>query len=184
MELCVHYGVKRIHGFCNGFQGFVARYGRCVMDLTPQSVADIDDAGGTVLGTLRGQQDAAEVVDCLERMSINIVFIIGGDGTIRGALNIAAEIAERGDKIGVVGIPKTIDNDIMYIDHSFGFQTAFSEAAKVIRIAHVEAKSAPNGVGPGQAHGPAVGIYRLLCVAADQRRRFRADPRGAVPFGR
>ena len=93
MELWLHYGVRRIHGFCNGFQGFVARYGRCVLDLTPDSVGDINQAGGTVLGTSRGQQDAAEVVDCLERMSINIVFIIGGDGTIRGALNIAAEIA-------------------------------------------------------------------------------------------
>ena len=98
MELCTHYGVKRIHGFCNGFQGFVPRFGRAVMDLTPESVSDINDAGGTVLGTSRGQQDAAEVVDCLERMSINIVFIIGGDGTIRGALNIAAEIAQRGRK--------------------------------------------------------------------------------------
>jgi 6-phosphofructokinase 1 len=164
MELWFHYGVRRIHGFSNGFQGFVARYGRSVLDLTPESVSDINDSGGTVLGTSRGQQDAAEVVDCLERMCTNIVFIIGGDGTIRGAINIAAEIANRGEKIAVVGIPKTIDNDIMYIDHSFGFQTAFSEAAKVIRIAHVEAKSAPNGVGLVKLMGRQSGF--IACYAS------------------
>ena len=149
--------LERLSGLCRSLRP--ERFGS-----TPDVVSDINDAGGTVLGTSRGQQDAVEVVDCLERMCINILFIIGGDGTIRGALNIAAEIASRGEKIGVVGIPKTIDNDIMYIDHSFGFQTAFSEAAKVIRLAHVEARSSPNGVGLVKLMGRQSGF--IACYAS------------------
>ena len=135
--------MRQIYGFCNGYQGFIAKYGRRVLDLTPDLVGDINEHGGTILGTSRGEQDPAEIVDCLEAMSVNLLFVIGGDGTLRGAVRIAQEVAERGRKIVVVGVPKTIDNDIMFIDQSFGFQTAFSEAAKSIRSAHVEATARP-----------------------------------------
>ncbi len=112
MELYFRYGVKRIHGFQNGFEGFIARHQRDVIDLTPDLVSDINEEGGTILGTSRGAQDVNEIVDCLERMGINLLFIIGGDGSLRGALKISQTLLERGSRISVVGIPKTIDNDI------------------------------------------------------------------------
>lgn len=147
LNLTSHYGVNRIFGFRHGYQGFIAKYGHSVIDLTPERVANIDGDGGTILGTSRGQQDIGEIVDCLSRMNINILFVIGGDGTLRGAREIARVASERGEKIAVVGIPKTIDNDIPYIDQSFGFQTAFAKAAESIGAAHAEATSAPGGVG-------------------------------------
>ena len=99
-------------------------------------------------------------------MSINVLFVIGGDGTLRGRdARSPRRSPSAGAKIAVVGIPKTIDNDIMFIDQSFGFQTAFSVATESIRAAHVEAQASPNGVGPGQADGPALGVHRLLRVA-------------------
>ncbi len=116
LELCLRYGVQRVYGFCNGFQGFVPQFRRPVIDLTPDVVSDINEHGGTILGSSRGEQDPATVVDCLERMGVNLLFVIGGDGTIRGAMRIVREITARGNKIAVVGIPKTIDNDIMFID--------------------------------------------------------------------
>ncbi len=164
MELCYTYGVRKIYGFCNGYQGFIAKYRRQMVDLTPEFVSHINEAGGTILGTSRGEQDPGEIVDCLERMSINLLFVIGGDGTLRGALRIGAEVAERGAKIAIVGVPKTIDNDIMFIDQSFGFQTAFSEATESIRAAHIEAQASPNGVGLVKLMGRHSGF--IACYAA------------------
>jgi 6-phosphofructokinase 1 len=163
-ELTRLYGIQRVYGFCNGFQGFVARFGRPVLELTSSLVDTINEHGGTILGSSRGQQDPAEVVDCLERMGINILFVIGGDGSMRGAMSIIQEIEARNLKIAVVGIPKTIDNDIRYIDQSFGFQTAFSEAAKAIRASHVEASGAPHGVGLVKLMGRHSGF--IACYAS------------------
>lgn len=164
LELCLRYGVQRVYGFCNGFQGFVAQFQRSVLELTPEVVSNINEHGGTILGSSRGEQDPAEVVDCLERMGVNLLFVIGGDGTIRGAMQIVREITARGNKMVVVGIPKTIDNDIMFIDQSFGFQTAFSEATKSIRAAHVESTGAPNGVGLVKLMGRHSGF--IACYAS------------------
>ena len=147
MELTRHYGVRRIIGFRNGYQGFIARYGHPVMDLDEATVDDINEDGGTILGSSRGQQDPDEIVDCLEQLGVNILFVIGGDGSLHGAQRIADVIAERRLRIAIVGIPKTIDNDIPYIDHSFGFRTAFSRATESIRAAHIEARSAPGASG-------------------------------------
>ncbi len=94
--LTYHYQVRRVVGIRNGYQGFVAAYGHDVVDLTPESVRDIATDGGTVLGTSRGPQDPEEIVDCLERLHVNILFVVGGDGSMRGAMQIAATIAERG----------------------------------------------------------------------------------------
>lgn len=180
MELYYHYKVKKIYGFCHGYQGFIAKYGRDVMELTPESVSHINEQGGTILGTSRGQQDAGEIVDCLERMGINILFIIGGDGTLRGGLKITQEIAERGLKISVVGVPKTIDNDIMFIDQSFGFQTAFSVATESIRSAHVEAQSAPHGVGLVKLMGRHSGFIACYASLSKNDANFVLIPE--VPF--
>jgi 6-phosphofructokinase 1 len=180
MELTFHYGVKRIYGFRNGYQGFIAKHGRSVLDLTPESVSSINEDGGTILGTSRGQQDANEIVDCLERMNVNILFVIGGDGSIRGAMKIAGAVAEREAKISVVGIPKTIDNDIPYIDQSFGFQTAFSSAVESITAAHVEAKAAPNGVGLVRLMGRHSGFIACYAALAKNDANYVLIPE--VPF--
>ncbi len=163
-NLTYHYGVPRVVGFRNGYQGFIASYRHDVVDLTPQSVRDINVDGGTVLGTSRGPQDPHEVVDCLERLGISILFVIGGDGTMRGAMQIANVIGERGARIAVVGVPKTIDNDIPYLDQSFGFQTAFARATESIHAVTVEAKSTPYGVGLVKLMGRHSGF--IACYAA------------------
>ncbi len=181
MELYHRYGVRKIYGFRNGFQGFVAKHGRDVVDLTPDLVSDINQQGGTFLGTSRGNQSADEIVDCLERMDIRVLFAIGGDGTIRGALDIIRVIEERGAKIAVIDIPKTIDNDILYIDHSFGFHTAVNEASKSIRAAHIEAKAAPNGVGLVRLMGRHSGFIACYAALATGDANFVLIPE--VPFG-
>lgn len=180
VELWHRYGVRKIYGFCNGYQGFIARYGHPVLDLDPEVVSEINERGGTILGSSRGNQDTNEIVDCLERMSINILFIIGGDGTIRGGIDIAQEIARRGLKIAIVGVPKTIDNDIMFVDESFGFQTAFAEATKSIRAAHVEAKGAPNGIGLVKLMGRHSGFIACYASLAMSDANFVLIPE--VPF--
>ena len=180
MELSFHYGVQKIHGFRNGFQGFIPKYGHDVLDLTPDIVTEIDEGGGTVLGTSRGGQDPGEIVDCLERMNIRILFVIGGDGTLRGAMDIARVIAERGLAIAVVGVPKTIDNDIPYVDQSFGFQTAFGEATRSIRAAHVEAKASPNGVGLVRLMGRHSGFIACYAALAEPDANYVLIPE--VPF--
>jgi 6-phosphofructokinase 1 len=180
MELHHRYGVRQIYGFRNGFQGFVGKHARDVVELTPELVSEINEDGGTILGTSRGEQEVAEIVDCLQRMHINMLFAIGGDGTIRGAIEIVREVEERGAKIAVVGIPKTIDNDILCIDHSFGFQTAFTEAAKSIDAAHVEATSAPNGVGLVKLMGRHSGFITCYAALAKNDANFVLIPE--VPF--
>ena len=180
MELTFHYGVQRIYGFKNGYQGFIPRYGQDVIDLTTEMVSNINEDGGTILGTSRGGQDPREIVDCLERMNISALFVIGGDGSLRGAMQIAAAATDRGARIAVVGIPKTIDNDIPYIDQSFGFQTAFGEATKSIRSAHVEAKASPNGVGVVKLMGRHSGFIACYASLAEPDANYVLIPE--VPF--
>ncbi|MGH3935748.1 MAG: ATP-dependent 6-phosphofructokinase [Pseudonocardiaceae bacterium] len=163
-NLTYHYGVPRVVGFRNGYQGFIASYRYDVVDLTPQSVRDINVDGGTVLGTSRGPQHPHEIVDCLERLGISILFVIGGDGTMRGAMQIASVVGERGARIAVVGVPKTIDNDIPYLDQSFGFQTAFARATESIHAVTVEAKATPFGIGLVKLMGRHSGF--IACYAA------------------
>ncbi len=180
MELAFHYGVQRIYGFRNGYQGFVPRFGHDCMDLTPDAVARISEDGGTLLGTSRGAQDPDEIVDCLERLNLGVLFVVGGDGTLRGAMQVARTVAERGGRIAIVGIPKTIDNDIPYIDQSFGFQTAFAEATKSIRSAHVEAKASPHGVGLVKLMGRHSGFIACYAALAQPDANYVLIPE--VPF--
>jgi len=147
VELTHGYGVGQIYGFRYGYEGLVRRHGIGPVRLTPTVVSDAHQAGGTMLGTSRGNQDPREMVDRLQELDIGVLFVIGGDGTFRGAMALVAEIQKRGLPIGIIGIPKTIDNDIHFIDRSFGFETAFSSAVDVIRSAHVEATGARNGIG-------------------------------------
>ena len=165
MELTRHYGVHRIVGFRNGYQGFIARYGHPVMELDAgRRRATSTRTAARSSAARAGSQDPEEIVDCLEQLGINILFVIGGDGSLHGAQAIADVIAERGLRIAIVGVPKTIDNDIPFIDHSFGFRTAFSRATESIRAAHIEARSAPGGVGLVKLMGRHSGF--IACYAA------------------
>lgn len=180
MELWFHYGVRKIYGFTGGFRGFIPEHGQSVIDLTPETVSNIHDDGGTILGTSRGRQESDQIVDCLDRMGISILFVIGGDGSLRGAMKISEIVASRNEKISVIGIPKTIDNDIPFIDQSFGFQTAFSEAVEAISSAHVEAKAAPHGVGLVKLMGRHSGF--IACYAALARNDANYVLIPEVPF--
>ncbi len=158
------YGVTRTYGFKFGYQGLISRYGFQPMLLRPESVAQIHNFGGSILGTSRGQQDIGEMVDLLEEMKIDIFFVVGGDGTLRGAAAISEECRKRGLRKAVVGIPKTIDNDIMFIDKSFGFETAFAMAVQSVRSAYVEATGAMNCIGLLKLMGRDSGF--IACYAA------------------
>jgi len=147
MVLWYRYGVRSIIGLRYGYEGLVPSFGHQPIDLTPELVEDIHQKGGTILGSSRGPQDIAVMVDFLLSSRINILFTIGGDGTQRGALEIVKEIEKRKLDISVVGIPKTIDNDIFLTERTFGFETAVAMTRLPISAAHMEAKGAPYGVG-------------------------------------
>jgi len=147
LELHYLYNVRHIYGVRYGFQGFIPKYGHDLMDLKPEKVADIHTFGGTILSSSRGHQDICEIVDALDRDNIRILFLIGGDGTLRAADLICEEINRRELRIAVIVIPKTIDNDIAFVSRSFGFDTAVQMATDAIRAAHTEALGAPNGIG-------------------------------------
>lgn len=147
MQLYYQYKVQDIIGIRYGYKGLNLDQKISPIRLNPVVVQDIHNLGGSFLGSSRGYSDCVKIVDALEYYGINILFTIGGDGTIRGAIKIVEEIEKRGLNISVVGIPKTIDNDIPFISKTFGFETAFSAAVEAIRCAHAEAKGAPNGIG-------------------------------------
>jgi 6-phosphofructokinase 1 len=180
MGLFYHYGVRTIFGFRYGYEGLSGRYGHVPMELTPDMVEGIHEKGGTILGSSRGPQDISEMVDTLERMNVGILFTVGGDGTLRGAQAISEEVALRNLKIGVIGIPKTIDNDISYIQQSFGFITAVSESKSAIYSAHTEATGARNGVGLVKLMGRESGFIAAYAALAYNDVNFCLVPE--VPF--
>lgn len=163
-ELTVYYSVKRILGFRNGFQGMTAKHCNNTVELTPERVRDINNAGGTILGSSRGAQDANEMVDSLVLRGINVLFVIGGDGGMRAATNLAAAIRARGLDIAVIGVPKTIDNDLPFTDQSFGFQSAFARATDFVSSVSVEAAASPDGIGIVKLMGRHSGF--IACYAA------------------
>ena len=182
LTLILHfrYGIRRILGIRNGYQGFIKKYKLKPIPLNPDFVDHIHEQGGTVLGTSRGNQDKQEIVDFLVENKIDILFLIGGDGTLRGALEIS-KLAQK-DKVPVsfIGIPKTVDNDILYIDRSFGFASASSIACSVIKTAHTEAKSQHNGIGLVKVMGRQSGFIACLSSLAVNDANFVLIPE--VPF--
>ena len=147
LQLHYIYGVTNVVGVRYGLEGFIPSYGHDLLPLNPAEVQAIHGRGGSFLGMSRGPQPVEEVVDALERLNIGLLFMIGGDGTLHAAKVIVDEITERNLKIAVVAIPKTIDNDISFVEISFGFQTAVEAATHAIMGAHNEATGAPNGIG-------------------------------------
>jgi 6-phosphofructokinase 1 len=161
-----------------GYQGFTDEIPP--LELTPQSVAEIRGTGGTMLGSSRGPQAPATIVDWLEQHAVDMLFVVGGDGTIRGAQDIVKEIEKRGRCISVVGLPKTIDNDFVYMDKSFGFETAFAEAVRIIRCAHSEARGCRNGIGLVKLMGRESGFIAAHAALAEACVNFVLVPE--VPF--
>jgi len=180
LSLNYSYGVRTIYGIPYGYEGFIPRYGHAPVHLTPDFVSKLHAEGGSILGSSRGPQSKKEIVDFLVEYNVNILFVIGGDGTLRGAQDIVAEVASRDLKISVVGIPKTIDNDLEYMDKSFGFETAFAEAVRTVRCAHSEAQGYPNGIGLVKLMGRDSGFIAAFAALAENSVNYVLIPE--VPF--
>jgi len=180
LTLFRQYGVRHMLGFRYGYEGLSSKYHHTPLELTPESVSSIHKMGGTILGSSRGHQDIGEMVDTLSNLNIGILFAIGGDGTLRGAQAIAREVARRDLKISVIGIPKTIDNDISFIQQTFGFDTAGSEARRAIYAAQSEAQGARNGIGLVKLMGRDSGFIAAYAALANSQVNFCLVPE--VPF--
>jgi 6-phosphofructokinase 1 len=176
LELMHNYGVPEVLGIRFGFEGLNPHVGRPPLKLTPELVENIHHHGGTILGTSRGPQEPNVMVDFLVDRGVNILFCIGGDGTQAGAHALAQEIERRELKIAVVGIPKTIDNDVEFCFTTFGFATAVGQAEIAIDRAHVEAKAVYNGVGLVRLMGREAGFITATAVLASGEANFCLIP--------
>lgn len=174
------YGVKKVLGFQYGYEGLVAKYFHPPIELTTDDTDDIHEQGGTILKSSRGPQDTQEIVHTLRHYKVDILITIGGDGTLRGARDIQAEINEQGLKIAVIGIPKTIDNDIGVIERSFGFETAVQGAWDIVNCAHAEAKAVRHGVGLVKLMGRESGWIATSASTSNSNVNFCLIPE--VPF--
>ena len=180
MVLWYRYGVRTILGLRYGYEGLIHSKGHTPIELTPELVEDIHQDGGTILGSSRGPQDVSAAVDFLAENGIDILFTIGGDGTQRGMLAIADEIQKRGLKTAVIGIPKTIDNDISYTQRTFGFETAVAMSQMPVTGAHMEAKGAMNGIGIVKLMGRESGFVAAYAALASSDVNLVLVPE--VPF--
>ncbi|MDR1839822.1 MAG: ATP-dependent 6-phosphofructokinase [Treponema sp.] len=179
--LWYRYGVKRISGIRYGYLGFLPGHQFNVIELNPSIVDDIHKLGGTFLGSARGGgREVSQIVDTMERLNLNMLFTIGGDGTQRGTIDIAEEVERRRLKISLIGIPKTVDNDFSVIDRSFGFNTAVAKAVEVVAAAHMEASSAINGIGLVKVMGRDSGFIAAHTALASHEVNFVLVPE--VPF--
>jgi 6-phosphofructokinase 1 len=180
LELHHAYGVKEVLGFRGGYQGLDPDRGEEPIVLTTGFVDNIHKEGGTVLGTSRGPVDIGLAVDNLIRRHVDILFTIGGDGTQRGGNDLFQEAKKRGHALSVVGIPKTVDNDVAFVTRTFGYLTAVEEAAKVLHRAHTEARSVQNGIALVKLMGRHAGFIAAGATVASQDVNFTLVPE--VPF--
>lgn len=180
LELHHGYGVGGVIGFCGGYSGLDPDSALQPVEITPQFVDGIHQKGGTILGSSRGPVDVGRAVDNLIARKINILFTVGGDGTQRGANELYQEARKRGHALSVVGVPKTIDNDVGFVSRTFGFSTAIEEAARVLDCAHTEARSVPGGIGLVKLMGRHAGFITAGATIASQDVNFALIPE--VPF--
>lgn len=180
LTLWHRYGVRDIRGYRYGFNALGPAPVRPPLRLDPEAVHELHTLGGTILGSSRGPQPVETMVDRLVEDDINMLFTIGGDGTLDGAQALAAEVARRDLPIAIVGIPKTIDNDIAWLDRSFGFATAVNEATRSIVAAHTEACGAWNGIGLVKLMGRHAGFIAAAATLANSQVNFCLVPE--VPF--
>ncbi|MFP4106903.1 MAG: ATP-dependent 6-phosphofructokinase [Phycisphaerae bacterium] len=180
LQLTYGYGVKQVFGIRYGFKGLHPNSGAEPFLLTDEAVSNIHRRGGTMLGSSRGPGDPETMVNFLHDRGIDILFCVGGDGTQRGAHAIATEVARQGRQIAVVGVPKTIDNDIMYVNRTFGFSTAVEQARLILDSAHAEATGAENGIALVKLMGRHAGFIAAAATVASQDVNFVLVPE--VPF--
>lgn len=180
LELHYGYGVSDVWGFVGGYGGLDPSHAAEPIKIDPDIVRDIHQKGGTILGSSRGPVDIAAAVDNLVARGINILFTVGGDGTQRGACALLEESRRRGYKLSIVGIPKTIDNDIGFVARSFGYLTAVEEARRVLECAHTEAVSAPRCISVVKLMGRHAGFITAGATVASQDVNFALIPE--VPF--
>ncbi len=180
LELHHFYGITEVLGFRDGYQGLDPANGLEPMPLTCELVDDIHREGGTILGTSRGPVDIAAAVDNLIRLRIDMLFVIGGDGTQKGGHRLFEESRRRGHALAVVGIPKTIDNDVAFVSRTFGFLTAVEEASRVLDCAHTECHSVHNGISLVKLMGREAGFIAAAATVANQDVNFTLIPE--VPF--
>ena len=179
-ELHYGYGVREVLGFRGGYAGLDPDCGVEPVTITPEFVDCIHQQGGTVLGSSRGPVDVARAVDNLIARGVDILFTVGGDGTQRGANELYQEARKRGHALAVVGIPKTIDNDVTFVSRTFGFFSAVEEAKRVLNCAHTEARSVNRGIGLVKLMGRHAGFVTAAAVVASQDVNFALIPE--VPF--
>jgi len=182
VELWFHYGVRKILGFRYGYEGLNPEKNLHPIQLDPEIVDEIHDEGGTILGTSRGPQAPEKMISCLYSMGVNVLFCVGGDGTHRGAYQLFHVLQEKSYPISIIGIPKTIDNDILYTSRTFGFNTAIEEARKVLICAHTEAKSVRYGIGLVKLMGRDSGFVTAYSVLASQLVNYAIIPEVPVPL--
>jgi 6-phosphofructokinase 1 len=180
LELHYKYRVREVLGFRYGFEGLDPAFGTPPVTLDPNAVRDVHRHGGSMLGLSRGQRDVGVMVDTLQHHGVDMLFCIGGDGTLRGAHAIAGECLRRGLPIGVLGVPKTVDNDVPWVDKTFGFDTAVDVARQAIDGAHSEARGARNGVGIVKLMGRDAGFIAAAATLASEDVNFCLIPE--VPF--
>lgn len=180
VELHYHYGVSEIWGVPKGYAGLNPASGLKPMVLTPDLVDDIHTEGGTILGSSRGWQDSGVMLDYMADQGINQLYTIGGDGTQRAATEMAHMARERGLNIAIIGVPKTIDNDVYYCDRTFGYLTAIDAARDVLEIAHVEAKGVDRGIGLVKLMGRDAGFIACGATVSSQKVNFTLIPE--LPF--
>lgn len=176
LQLHHGYGVREILGFVNGYQGLDPWRGSEPIPLTPAFVENIHKEGGTALNTSRGPVDVSVAVDNLIRRKVDMLFVVGGDGTQRGGAEIYQEAKARGHALAVVGIPKTIDNDVAFVSRTFGYLTAVEEAAQAINCAHTEAHSVHNGIALVKIMGRHAGFIAAGATIASQDVNFTLVP--------
>ncbi len=180
LELHHRYGVQQVLGFREGYQGLDPASGLEPLVLTAELVDDIHREGGTLLGTSRGPVHIPAAVDNLVRLKIDMLFTIGGDGTQRGGRELFEEARRRGHPLAVVGVPKTIDNDIPYVSRTFGYLTAVEEAARILACAHTECHSVHNGISLVKLMGREAGFIAAGAAVASQDVNFVLIPE--IPF--
>jgi 6-phosphofructokinase 1 len=176
LELHYGYGVAEVLGFRGGYGGLDPDCGVEPVKITPEFVDSIHQKGGSILGTSRGPVDTCRAVDNLIARRVNILFTIGGDGTQRGANDLYQEARKRGHSMSVVGVPKTIDNDVGFVSRTFGFFSAVQEAARVLDCAHTEARSVQGGIGLVKLMGRHAGFVTAGAVVANQDVNFALIP--------
>lgn len=177
-----NYGVRRVYGFRYGFWGLSKEGRQSAVELTRSVVSDLHVHGGTFLGTSRGPQDKKEMIDTLLELKINVLFCVGGDGTQRGAMMLADEARSRGLDIAVMGVPKTIDNDLSFSHRTFGFETAVEQAVRAVRAAHAEATSVKYGIGIVKVMGRHSGFIAAQSTIASELANICLIPENPISF--